>query len=175
MTVSFIAATSAESTSVTLPSHQAGDLIVMLAMRYNSVTAGTIPTGWGYRYVSQRNGTFVAITCAVSCRLAASSAETSGTWTSWTHLLAAVYRDDANYLYLGSPAIGLKRSAPESCRNSCRWLIDWRNATIRQPPRRKHPPLKHPSTHQIPAAAHVFTNACPLRLPLASSPAKSTV
>ena len=103
MTVSFIAATSAEATSVTLPSHQAGDLIVMLAMRYASASAGTIPTGWGYRYVSQRNGTFINMTCAVSCRIAASSAETSGTWTNWTHLLAAVYRDDANYLYLGSP------------------------------------------------------------------------
>jgi hypothetical protein len=103
MTVSFISSAGAEATTLTLPSHQAGDLIVMLAMRYSSVSGGTIPTDWNYRYLSQRNGSFVAITCGVFCRIAASSAETSGTWTNWTHLLACVYRDDVDYLFLGSP------------------------------------------------------------------------
>lgn len=103
MTVSFVSSAGAEATTLTMPSHQAGDLIVMLAMRYGSVARGTIPTGWNYRYVSMRNGSFTSITCGVFCRIAASSAETSGTWTNWTHLLACVYRDDANYLYLGNP------------------------------------------------------------------------
>lgn len=103
MTVSFISSAGAEATTLTMPSHQAGDLIVMLAMRYNSISGGTIPSGWNYRYLSNRGGSFVNITCGVFCRIAASAAETSGTWTSWTHLLACVYRDDANYVYLGSP------------------------------------------------------------------------
>ena len=102
MTVSFIASAGAEATTLTMPSHQAGDLIVMLAMRYNSFSGGTIPAGWNYRYLSMRNGS-VVFTCGVFCRIAASSAETSGTWTSWTHLLACVYRDDVDYLCLGSP------------------------------------------------------------------------
>lgn len=103
MTVSFISSAGAEATTLTMPSHQAGDLIVMLAMRYSGSSGGTIPSGWNYRYLSNRGGTFANITCGVFCRIAASAAETSGTWTNWTHLLACVYRDDANYLYLGSP------------------------------------------------------------------------
>lgn len=103
MTVSFISSAGAEATTLTMPSHQAGDLIVMLAMRYNSSSGGTIPEGWNYRYLSQRNGSFVSLIFGVCFRIAASSAETSGTWTSWTHLLACVYRDDVDYLCLGSP------------------------------------------------------------------------
>lgn len=102
MTVSYIGATSAESTSVTLPSHQAGDLIVMWALRYGSLLGPTVPAGWHYRYLSQRAGG-TSLSIAISAKVAASSAETSGTWTNATHLLAAVYRDDANYIVLADP------------------------------------------------------------------------
>jgi hypothetical protein len=103
MTVSYVGATSAEATSVTLPSHQAGDLIVMWALRYGSTTPPLIPAGWNYRYLSQRAGGLASLGVAISCKTALSSAETSGTWTNATHLLAAVYRDDTDYLTLGCP------------------------------------------------------------------------
>ncbi len=103
MTISYVGATSAEATSVTLPSHQAGDLIVMWALRYGSAAGPTIPAGWNYRYLSQRAGGLATLSVAISCKTATSSAETSGTWTNATHLLAAVYRDDTDYLTLGCP------------------------------------------------------------------------
>ncbi len=103
MTVAYVGATSAEATSVTLPSHQAGDLIVMWALRYGSTTPPLIPAGWNYRYLSQRAGGLASLGVAISCKTATSSAETSGTWTNATHLLAAVYRDDTDYLTLGCP------------------------------------------------------------------------
>ena len=103
MTISYVGATSAEATSVTLPSHQAGDLIVMWALRYGSAAGPTIPAGWNYRYLSQRAGSLATLSVAISCKTATSSAETSGTWTNATHLLAAVYRDDTDYLTLGCP------------------------------------------------------------------------
>lgn len=105
MTVSFVGAASAEATSLTLPTHQAGDLIVMFAMRYGNAAAPTVPAGWNYRYLSHRNGLTTIISLALSFKVAASNAETSGTWTNGTHLLSAVYRDDANYLVLGCPNV----------------------------------------------------------------------
>jgi hypothetical protein len=103
MTVSYVGASSAESTSVTLPSHQAGDLIVMWVMRFGSTAGPTIPAGWNYRFLTQRAGTGVSFSIAIAYKIAASSAETSGTWTNATHLLAGVYRDDADYIVLGTP------------------------------------------------------------------------
>lgn len=103
MTVSYVGASSAEATSVTLPSHQAGDLIVMWALRYGSTLGPTIPSGWNYRFLSQRAGTLASLSVAIAYKIATSSAETSGTWTNATHLLAGVYRDDADYIVLGTP------------------------------------------------------------------------
>lgn len=103
MTVSYVGASSAEDTSLTLPSHQAGDLIVMWALRYGSTAGPTIPSGWNYRFLSQRAGSLASLSVAIAYKIATSSAETSGTWTNATHLLAAVYRDDANYIFLGTP------------------------------------------------------------------------
>jgi hypothetical protein len=103
MTVSYVSQASAAANTLTLPSHQAGDLLVMLAMRYSSPSPGTIPSTWVPRWLGQHNGSFVISHLAVAYRIAASSAETSGTWTNFTHLLCAVYRDDANYLVLNAP------------------------------------------------------------------------
>lgn len=103
MTVSYVGASSAEATSLTLPSHQAGDLIVMWAMRYGSISAPIIPSGWNYRYLSTRQGSLATLTVALAAKTATTNAETSGTWTNGTHLLAAVYRDDTDYLSLGCP------------------------------------------------------------------------
>lgn len=99
MTVSFVGSASAEATSLTLPAHQAGDLIVMLAYR-SAYDLPTIPSGWK---VTNSNGSAtLTVSLTVAWKTAASSAETSGTWTSAALLLAAVYRDDANFLTLWS-------------------------------------------------------------------------
>lgn len=103
MTISFVGAASAEATSLTLPTHQAGDLIIMLAQRYNNLNPGTVPAEYPVKYISQRNGATVQTHLAVACKTAATAAETSGTWTNFNLLIAAVYRHSTNYLTIDGP------------------------------------------------------------------------
>lgn len=103
MTVSFIGSASAESTSLTLPAHQAGDLIVVFAGRTGSTSPPSVPAGWRFAAQSSQSGTTPpAIAASVGWKIAASSAETSGTWTGATMLLAVVIRDDTNALVVGA-------------------------------------------------------------------------
>ena len=76
--------------SATLPAHQAGDLILAFAFRDGSTTLPTRPTGW------TNIDTAAANTCAadVSYKVAASSSETTGTWTNATTVIFLVYRGD---------------------------------------------------------------------------------
>lgn len=102
MTVSFVGSASAEATSITLPSHQAGDLIVIFAGRTGSTGAPSVPAGWRFAAQSSQSGvTPPAIAASVGWKIAASSAETSGTWTNADMVLAVVVRDDANLLVIG--------------------------------------------------------------------------
>lgn len=102
MTVSFVGAASAEATSLTLPAHQAGDLIVMYGRGPAGLpTPPTLPSGWVQiqRFSASSNNV------AVCWRIASSSAETSGTWTNAEQLMALVYRHTTNYLGLGLSAV----------------------------------------------------------------------
>lgn len=96
-TTSYVASTSDEATSLTLPSHQAGDLIVLVAARVGNTTPPTVASGW-VSFVSRSNN---GIGSVVAYKIAASASETSGTWTNATHLAAATYRNDTNYLLVG--------------------------------------------------------------------------
>lgn len=102
MTVSFVGAASAEATSVTLPAHQAGDLLILFVLRNGSTTPITPPAGW----MVAGTATFGAATASLQTvfKIAASSAETSGTWTGASLLGCVVYRDDTNYLTLTAPS-----------------------------------------------------------------------
>ncbi len=100
MTVSFVAAASAEATSLsTMPTHAKNDLLVMFFFRAASAVV-TVPTGWAV--MEQRSAsTGGNRVVGVAYKIATSSSETSGTWTSANMLTCAVLRDDANYLVLG--------------------------------------------------------------------------
>lgn len=100
MTVSFVGAASAEATSVTLPAHQRGDLLVVFAWNGASTTIPSVPTGWRIAYAFA-NTTGASRAGVVAYKNAASASEASGTWTSAELLGCAVYRDDANYLTIG--------------------------------------------------------------------------
>ena len=82
----------AEAASVTIPSHQVGDLIIVWAW-IESATNPTIPAGWT-TITNTTDGT----TCSISMgwKIATSSSETSGTWTNATSTGAAVYRGAAS-------------------------------------------------------------------------------
>lgn len=74
--------------SCTLPSHQAGDLILIFAYRDGSATAPSLPAG----YWNVTNNGANTNSMRVGYMIADSSSETSGTWTNATSLIAVVYR-----------------------------------------------------------------------------------
>src|SRR6185369_16959851 len=81
----------AEAATVTIPAgHQLGDVILIFAFRDGSATNPTIPTGWTNITNTTDGGTLSSV--SVGWKLAASSSETSGTWTNATGLVCHVYR-----------------------------------------------------------------------------------
>lgn len=87
MTISFVGAASAEATSLTLPTHQRGDLIVICAA--GGTTPVTISSDWTVLLTRQNSASLSAV---VAFRIANSAAETSGTWTNAVLLQAGVWR-----------------------------------------------------------------------------------
>lgn len=77
------------TTTASVPGHITGDLIIGWAFRDGNNTAPTIPAGWNS--LSSPVGTNTAGQ-AVAWKYAASSGETSGTWSNATSLVIAVYR-----------------------------------------------------------------------------------
>src|SRR5690606_2972826 len=91
------------TTSVSMPSHQAGDLIVAFVFRDGSTTAPTVPSGW----IEVATG--AANTCwgGLYFKIANSAGETSGTWTSASRISVACYRPGGTRgLGIGAVATG---------------------------------------------------------------------
>jgi surface protein len=76
------------TTSATLPTHQAGDLILAFAFRDGSTTQATQPAGWS----AITSATTTLAAARVSYKIAASGSETTGTWTNATTVIFLVYR-----------------------------------------------------------------------------------
>ena len=72
MTVSYVGGATAEADSVTLPWHQAGDLIVILALNGGSTTFPTPPSGWLMH--SSRASTTPNLAMAIGFNVASSNA-----------------------------------------------------------------------------------------------------
>jgi hypothetical protein len=108
MSITFIGSAGVEANSITLPTHQAGDLIIIYAFRAASAIP-SIPSGWFSVYARAsasggNRGTHIGY------KVAATSGETSGTWTNASALFAIVYRHDTNYLIIGGDASGASNS-----------------------------------------------------------------
>lgn len=92
MAIAVEASASAASTSLTLPSHQAGDLLVMMVARTTQANI-SVPSGWR-RFGGRAGGHGHNI---LASKRAASSSETSGTWTGAEGLICAALRDSDSY------------------------------------------------------------------------------
>lgn len=81
---------SAEANTVTIPSgHQVGDFLLVFAFRDGSAVNPTVPAGW--TTITNTLDT-TSGSASVGWKIAASSSETSGTWTNATGLIVLVYR-----------------------------------------------------------------------------------
>ena len=89
MAISLSGSASAQATTIAIPSHQAGNAIVIFAAR-NNTTPPTTPSGWVQLASSgSSNGSSVA-----AWRIANSSSETSGTWANASVLHCLVLTAD---------------------------------------------------------------------------------
>lgn len=100
MAISFVGAASAAASSLTLPTHQARDLLLFFAYRNGSATPPTVPSGW----TSVNQGGNNNNSSVLAFRLATASGTASGTWTDATHVSAAVYRAGTGNINIGAAA-----------------------------------------------------------------------
>lgn len=92
MAIAFVSSTTQAASSITsMPSHSTGNILIMWAFNNTSTTGPSIPAGW--TSVGVNAGTLCASTIAY--KVAASGAETSGTWTNATDLECHVYSGQA--------------------------------------------------------------------------------
>lgn len=102
--VKFVGATTSTSGTISLPGHQAGDIIVVIHHRF---AASTITTPAGYTVLG--NLLVNGVPGRVAYKIAASSAETSGNWGTQALGVAtacAVYRDHGLPGTVSTPASG---------------------------------------------------------------------
>lgn len=90
MPISYIGSATG-TTSATLPSHEAGDLILAFAYRDGSTTVPTQPSGVNWSSVATANNGNTN-SSRLGYKIAQSSSETTGTWTNATSVIFAVYR-----------------------------------------------------------------------------------
>lgn len=97
MSISLVGSAEYNATSGAIPTHQINDLILIFAYNDNSTTAVTLPAGFASVHASAV-GSFGYILTAH--KIAASSSETSGTWTNADHLIVLVFRGDTDTLVI---------------------------------------------------------------------------
>jgi hypothetical protein len=94
MTVAYVGAQGAAATSVTIPAHQVGDLILVFAYRDGSNTVPTTPAAGGtvptWTTIVSSGGNTNSSTFAYA--VATATTTTSGTWTNATEIIVQVYR-----------------------------------------------------------------------------------
>jgi hypothetical protein len=90
--ISRISSATNNGTTVTIGTHAANDLIVILAYRDNNNSGPTLPSGWYGIFSGGGNSTGMT----VGWKRATTASETSGTWANATSLHAIVYRPGAD-------------------------------------------------------------------------------
>lgn len=116
--------------TATMPTHQAGDLIICFAYRDGSNTVPTIPGGLNWATAGSSGGN--SNSSVVVYKTAANASETVGTFTNATGLIVHVYRN-ASYIRINGggaqsttitwPTIGGGTSGTPYSVPGNRWLI----------------------------------------------------
>lgn len=88
MAITRVGGTAGAGASIALPAHQAGDLILVFAYRDAVNTAPALPGGFTSLGATGGNSN----SSRIGYKIAASSAETSGTWTNATQIAVEIYR-----------------------------------------------------------------------------------
>ncbi len=83
-----------------MPTHAAGDYLVIAAMKFNGTTIPSLPSGW----TSLLTGSGSGRGWRIGYRVASSSSMTSGTWSNATDVNLSVYRGVAS---IGAVAAGV--------------------------------------------------------------------
>lgn len=104
------------TTSVTIPSHNVGDLIVICASRRSNATAPSIPSAAGtvpaWNTIDTQSGTTNG-SCVTAYFVATATNHTSGTWTNATDMIAGVISGVASSP-IGGHATNNAASAPST-------------------------------------------------------------
>ena len=100
MAISYVSSGTGTNSIASMPSHQAGDLLIFFAYRDGSTTNPTLPAG--FTSITAPDGTTSSTT--VGYKIAASGSETSGTWTNATSLICHVYRSSTGSVFPGAVA-----------------------------------------------------------------------
>lgn len=113
MSITRVGTGTASATTVTIPAHQAGDLIVIFAMHGGATTIPTLPAGYlTPNGGTKTNSTATALGCRIGYKFATGTSDTSGTWTNASELICHVYRASAgNVLRLGQIATSSSTTA----------------------------------------------------------------
>ena len=108
MAISRISSATANTTTVTIGTHAANDLLLIFGYRDGNNAGPAIPAGWYQLFSGGGNSTGMT----VGWKRATSSIETSGTWTTATTLHALVYRPGTDKIivpkyYSGTSAVSV--------------------------------------------------------------------
>ena len=97
--IEFVSQATATTTSIsTMPTHKAGDLLLMFAYRNNSTFPPALPAGW--RNITNTGGNTNSM--RIAFKIAANASEASGTWNNATELNLHVYRNSSGVGASGS-------------------------------------------------------------------------
>lgn len=143
-TITHVGSAQSSTTTVALPAHQTGDLIVIVASRYGTTSAASLPAGYTQIFSDTGGSGGTGCSQLVGYKFATSSGETSGTWTNANALVASVYRNVAKFAVSAAPNWGSTSSslfyAAQTMQNTTSsWLfaaatIASASSTIETPP-----------------------------------------
>jgi hypothetical protein len=95
MTIALQGSSDANATSVAITTHAINDTILFLVYRDNSTASPTIPSDCVVLHQQAMGAAGYLIS---AFKVAKTTSETSGTWTNASHIIAMVFRPDANSL-----------------------------------------------------------------------------